>query len=97
MQESRARLHGWRRRGRMAGGGRGGGGGGGGGLGSKRERKEGRGGLDEKQLPQDGGVWMGGFGEEGRRVGGGGPAPTLQFCRAQGQGCAGGLGEVRVP
>lgn len=55
----------------MAGGGRGGGGGGGGGLGSKRERKEGRGGLDEKQLPQDGGVWMGGFGEEGRRVGGG--------------------------
>lgn len=75
MQESRARLHGWRRRGRMAGGGRGGGGGGGGGLGSKRERKEGRGGLDEKQLPQDGGVWMGGFGEEGRRVGGGGSGP----------------------
>lgn len=72
MQESRARLHGWRRRGRMAGGGRGGGGGGG--LGSKRERKEGRGGLDEKQLPQDGGVWMG---VSERRGGewGGGPGP----------------------
>lgn len=51
------------------------------------------GGLDEKQLPQDGGVWTGVFG------GGGRSAPTLQFCCAQGQGCAGGLGlqgEVRV-
>ena len=46
MQESWARLHGWRRRGRMAGGGSGGG------LGSRR-----KGGLDEKQLPRDGGVW----------------------------------------
>lgn len=49
MQESWARLHGWRRRGRMAGGGSGG-------LGSEKEKG---GGLDEKQLPQDGGVWIG--------------------------------------
>lgn len=53
MQESWARLHGWRRRGRMAGGGSGGG------LGSKRKGVGGGGRLDEKQLPQDGGVWMG--------------------------------------
>lgn len=60
------------------------------------------GGLDEKQLPQDGGVWMGfwrwGWGGVGGGEGGC-PAPTLQFCCAQGQGCAGGLGlqgEVRV-
>lgn len=71
MQESWARLHGWRRRGRMAGGVSGAGGG----LGAEE------GGLDEKQLPQDGGVWTGGFGE--RRSGG--PAPTLQFWCAQGQ------------
>lgn len=55
MQESQARLHGWRRRGRMAGGG---------GLlavvfWGVRERVEALGwGLDEKQLPQDGGVWI---------------------------------------
>lgn len=57
--------------------------------------KEGR--LDEKQLPQDGGVWMGFW--RGGGGGGGLPAPTLLFCTAQGQGCAGGLGlqgEVRV-
>lgn len=89
MQESWARLHGWRRRGRMAGGGSGGG------LGSKRKGVGGGGRLDEKQLPQDGGVWMGVLGG----MWGGGPGPTLQFCCAQGQGCAGGLGvlgEVRV-
>lgn len=60
------------------------GGGTGGGSGARE------GGLDEKQLPQYEGVWM--------EVSGG-AAPTLQFCCAQGQGCAGGLGvlgEVRV-
>lgn len=65
-----------------------------------RERVwEGGGGLDEKQLPQDGGVWMGVLGGMWGECGGGGPGPTLQFCCAQGQGCAGGLGvlgEVRV-
>lgn len=66
MQESWARLHGWRRRGRMAGGGSGGG------LGSKRKGVGGGGGLDEKQLPQDGGVWMGVL---GGMWGGGGSRP----------------------
>lgn len=90
MQESWARLHGWRRRGRMAGGGSGGG------LGSKREV----GGVDlmRNSWPRmEGSGW--GFWRR-RWVGGGGfQAPTLQFCCAQGQGCAGGLGvlgEVRV-
>lgn len=57
------------------------GGGSGGGSGARE------GGLDEKQLPQYGGVWM-----EVSEGGGMGAAPTLQFCCAQGQGCAGGVG-----
>lgn len=88
MQESRARLHGWRRRGRMAGGGRGGsGGGGGGGLGSKRERerREGGGDLMRNSCPRMEGSGWGGFGEEGRRVGrGSGPHFAILPCSRPG-------------
>ena len=60
----------------------------------ERERREG-GDLMRNSCPRmEGSGW--GFRRGGEASGGGVPAPTLLFCRAQGQGCAGGLGEVRV-